>query len=45
MIIITASYQGKRIKRIAYSDFQAFIIISTLAREGAMEIGMRKEGE
>lgn len=45
MIIITASYQGKRIKRIAYSDFQAFVIISTLAREGAMEIGMRKEGE
>lgn len=43
MIIITATYNGRRITRIAYSDFQAFTIINMLAREGAVDIGMRKE--
>lgn len=43
MIIITATYQGKRIKRTAFSDFQAFTIINMLAREGATDIGMREE--
>ena len=43
MIIITATYQGKRIKRTAFSDFQAFTIINMLAREGSTDIGMREE--
>lgn len=43
MIIITAIYQGKMIKRTAFSDFQAFTIINMLAREGATDIGMREE--
>ena len=45
MIIITATYQGKRIKRTAFSDFQAFTIINMLAREGATDIGMREEAQ
>lgn len=45
MIIITATYRGKRIKRTAFSDFQAFTIINMLAREGAIDIGMRQEAE
>ena len=43
MIIITATYKGQKIKRIAYSEFQAFMIINTFAREGAINIGMREE--
>lgn len=43
MIIITATYNGKKITRTAYSDFQAFTIINMLARQGAVDIGMRKE--
>ena len=43
MIIITATYKGQKIKRIAYSELQAFMIINTLAREGAINIGMREE--
>lgn len=43
MIIITATYNGRRITRTAYSDFQAFTIINMLTREGAVDIGMRKE--
>lgn len=43
MIIITATYKGERITRIAHSDFQAFTVINLLAREGATGIGMRKE--
>lgn len=45
MIIITAIYNGRKITRTAYSDFQAFTIINLLAREGAVNIGMRKEGD
>lgn len=43
MYIITAMYQGSRITRKAFSDFQAFTIINQLAREGCTEIGMREE--
>lgn len=43
MYIITANYQGKKITRNAYSDFQAFTIINALARDGATDIGMRKD--
>ncbi len=43
MIIITATYKGQKIKRIAYSELKAFMIINTLAREGAINIGMREE--
>ena len=43
MIIITAIYNDRKITRIAYSDFQAFTIINMLARQGAVDIGMRKE--
>lgn len=41
--IITANYNGKRIERIAYSDFQAWVAINTLAREGATDITMREK--
>lgn len=44
MIIITATYKGERITRIAYGDFQAFTVINLLAREGAADIGMREAG-
>lgn len=43
MIIITATYKGNRITRKAFSDFQAFTIISTLAREGCADIGIKRE--
>ena len=43
MFIITATYKGKKITRKAYSDLQAFLIINVLARDGAVDIGMRKE--
>lgn len=43
--IITATYQGRKIERIAFSDFQAFTIINVLARDGATDIGMRKEDD
>lgn len=42
MKIITATYKGRAITRKAFSDYQAFIIINMLAREGATEIGMRE---
>lgn len=45
MIIITANYKGKRIMRKAFSDFQAFTIISRLAAEGCTNIGMREKKE
>lgn len=45
MYVITAIYNGKRITRNAYSDFQAFTIINVLAKEGAVNIGMREEPE
>lgn len=41
--IITATYKGRRIKRIAYSDLQAWTIVNILRREGAVDIGMREE--
>lgn len=43
--IITATYQGRKIERIAFSDFQVFTIINVLARDGATDIGMRKEDD
>lgn len=43
MYIITATYLGRKLKRVAYSDFQAFTIINVLSREGATDIGMREE--
>lgn len=44
MYIITATYQGKRIIRRAYSDLQAFTIVNQLYRDGCTDVGMR-EGE
>lgn len=43
MKIITAVFNGKRITRKAFSDFQAWIIINTLSREGCTDIAMREE--
>ena len=45
MYIITAMYNGRKITRTAFGDFQAFTIINQLAREGCVDIGMRKEDE
>lgn len=45
MYIITATYRGRKITRTAFGDFQAFTIINQLAREGCVDIGMRKEDE
>ncbi len=47
MKIITARYNGRLIKRKAFSDFQAWCIINTLAADGCTDIGMRdaEEGE
>ncbi len=42
MYIITAAYQGRRVKRTAFSDFQAWVIINTLTREGCTGIAMRE---
>ena len=42
-IIITANYKGKRVKRVAYSDFQAWVAINVLSREGATDIKMMEE--
>lgn len=44
MYIITATYQGKRIIRRAYSDLQVFTIVNQLYRDGCTDVGMR-EGE
>lgn len=43
MIIITATYKGNRLTRKAFSDFQAYTIISTLAREGCVDIRMKRD--
>ena len=43
MYIITATYQGKRIIRRAYSDLQAFTIVNQLYRDGCTDVGMREE--
>ena len=43
MYIITATFKGREITRIAFGDFQAFTIINQLAREGCVNIGMREE--
>lgn len=43
MYIITATYQGKRITRRAYSDQQAFTIVNQLYRDGCKDVGMREE--
>lgn len=45
MYIITAMHNGRKITRMAFGDFQAFTIINQLAREGCVDIGMRKEDE
>ena len=45
MYIITAMHNGRKITRTAFGDFQAFTIINQLAREGCIDIGMRKEDE
>lgn len=45
MYIITATYRGRKITRTAFGDFQAFTIINQLARDGCVDIGMRKEDE
>lgn len=41
--IIYGYYKGQKIKRIAYSDFQAFTIINQLNREGVRDISIREE--
>ena len=41
--IITANYKGKRVKRVAYSDFQAWVAINVLSREGATDIKMMEK--
>ncbi len=41
--IITGKCNGRIVKRVAYSDFQAWVAINTLAREGATDITMREE--
>lgn len=43
MYIITATYQGKRIIRRAYSDLQAFTIVNQLYRDGCTDVGMKEE--
>ena len=43
IFIITAKCNGRLIKRIAYSDFQAWVITNTLSREGCTDIGMCEE--
>jgi len=43
MYIITATYQGKRIVRRAYSDLQVFTIVNQLYRDGCTDVGMREE--
>lgn len=43
MYIITATYKGKKIARKAFSDLQTHTIINALSREGAADIGTRKE--
>ena len=45
MYIITATYRGRKITRTAFGDFQAFTIVNQLARDGCVDIGMRKEDE
>lgn len=42
--IITAKYKSRTITRTAYSDYQAWVIINQLARDGCTDIGMREEG-
>lgn len=43
MYIITANYKGNWITRKAFSDFQAWVIINQLSRDGCTDIGMREE--
>lgn len=38
MYIITATYQGKRIVRRAYSDLQVFTIVNQLYRDGCIVV-------
>ena len=45
MYIITAMYKDRKITRTAFGDFQAFTIVNQLARDGCVDIGMRKEDE
>ncbi len=40
--VITARRNGRKIKRIAFSDQQAWTINNQLAREGCTDIGMRE---
>jgi hypothetical protein len=42
-IIITTEYEGKKIERVVYGDFQAFIVINQLKHDGCKNIGMREE--
>ncbi len=43
--IITATHNGRKIRRIAFSDKQAWIIINQLSKEGCTDIGMREVRE
>ena len=45
MYIITAMYKDRKITRTAFGDFQAFTIVNQFARDGCVDIGMRKEDE
>lgn len=42
VIIITANYRGRKIERKAYSEFQAWVIVDILSREGCTKIGERE---
>lgn len=39
---ITAKYNSKKIIRTAYSDFQAWVIVNQLYRDGCVDVGMEE---
>lgn len=41
--LIKASYNGNTIKRTAYGDLQAWLIINQLARDGCIDISMQEQ--
>ena len=42
---ITAKYNGVRITRTAYSEFQVWVIVNQLYRDGCTEVGMEEKNE
>ena len=41
--LIKASYNGNTIKRTAYGDLQAWLIINQLAHDGCVDISMQEQ--